>query len=552
MLKNYTVERNVQILIDLLKQHNVKKVIVSPGTTNVCFVASIQQDTFFEIYSCVDERSAAYMACGLAAESGEPVVLSCTGATASRNYMPALTEAYYRKLPILAVTSMQHSARIGHNIPQAIDRSVMPNDTVKYSVELKVMRDNDDLWGCNVAVNKALLLLKDKNPGPVHINLITTYHQDFSTDSLPRQRVINKIYSDDHFPKITEKKVVIFVAEHIEWNKELTIAVEKFCEKYNAVVLYDHTGKYKGEYGILPNLLLSVDQPSPFSEIDLMISIGNVSGAYLPLTPKTVWRVNHDGEIRDTYRTLRYVFEMKEEMFFTKYCELSEANNLSYYHQWKEADEKIRKLVPDLPFSNPWIAQRTIAHLPKNSVLHLGILNSLRSWNFFEADKSITVYSNTGGFGIDGCVSTLIGASLANTDKLFFGVVGDLAFFYDMNSLGNRHISNNLRLIVVNNGKGTEFRHYNHFAAKFDESADTFIAAAGHFGNKSSLLIKNYSENLGFEYISASSKQEFDKVLDDFVFSQKKNQSIIFEVFTNNEDESNALKKINFMSTNGS
>ena len=98
--KYYTNERNVQIVIALLKAYNIRKVIASPGTTNMTFIGSIQNDPFFEIYSSVDERSAAYIACGLAAESGEPVVISCTGATASRNYMPGLTEAYYRKLPI--------------------------------------------------------------------------------------------------------------------------------------------------------------------------------------------------------------------------------------------------------------------------------------------------------------------------------------------------------------------------------------------------------------------------------------------------------------------
>ena len=101
----YTAERNAQIVISLLKSHGIRKIIASPGATNICFVASVQIDPFFEVYSCVDERSAAYMACGLAAESGEPVVISCTGATSSRNYMPGLTEAYYRKLPILAITS---------------------------------------------------------------------------------------------------------------------------------------------------------------------------------------------------------------------------------------------------------------------------------------------------------------------------------------------------------------------------------------------------------------------------------------------------------------
>lgn len=73
--KYYTSERNVQIVIALLKTYGIRKVIASPGTTNMTFIGSIQNDPFFEIYSSVDERSAAYIACGLAVESGEPVVI---------------------------------------------------------------------------------------------------------------------------------------------------------------------------------------------------------------------------------------------------------------------------------------------------------------------------------------------------------------------------------------------------------------------------------------------------------------------------------------------
>lgn len=106
MNTNYTSEKHVQILIALLKEHKIRYVIVSPGTTNLNFVASIQSDPFFTLYSSVDERSAAYMACGLAAETGEPVALSCTGATASRNYLPGLTEAYYRQLPVILCSEL--------------------------------------------------------------------------------------------------------------------------------------------------------------------------------------------------------------------------------------------------------------------------------------------------------------------------------------------------------------------------------------------------------------------------------------------------------------
>ena len=174
----------------------------------------------------------------------------------------------------------------------------------------------------------------------------------------------------------------------------------------------------------------------------------------------------------------------------------------------------------------------------------MGILNSLRCWNFFKVPESVNVYTNTGGFGIDGCISSLIGASIINPQKLYFGVVGDLAFFYDMNSLGNRHIGNNIRLIIVNNGGGQEFKNYNHTAARFGEKTDLYIAAKGHYGNKSVDLIKHYVEDLGFQYYAAHNKDEYKEILPLLVSEKEMDKSMVVEVFTDTEEESNALKAI--------
>ena len=137
-----------------------------------------------------------------------------------------------------------------------------------------------------------------------------------------------------------------------------------------------------------------------------------------------------------------------------------------------------------------------------------------------------------------------MGASLANSNKLCFAVIGDLAFFYDINVLGNRHVGNNIRILLVNNGKGTEFRQYNHHAAYFGEAADEYVAAAGHFGNQSPKLVKDFATNLGYEYLSASSKQEFEATYERFITPNKLDKSIIFEVFTDSAKESEALEKV--------
>lgn len=541
----YTAERNIQILIYLLKEHGIKKVIASPGALNISLVASISQDPFFEIYSSVDERSAAYIACGLAAESGEPVVLSCTGATASRNYLPGLTEAFYRKLPVLAVTATPPLGRIGHNIPQVIDRTASLRDTVKLSVEIPEVYDEESEWTCSTRINKAILELKRNGGGPVHINLVTTYNNNFDVNEIKPVNVISRILDKDNFPSLENKKVCIFVGAHKKWSQELTEIVDGFCERYNAAVLCDHTSNYCGKYKIMASLVTSQElYVAPCTRMDVLVHIGDISGAYLRLFPKEVWRVNPDGEIRDTFRTLRFVFDMEEEIFFKKYIELSDKNKAdnTYYNEWISEYIFLKDKIPDLPFSNIWIAQQTVDYLPVNSVIHFGILNSLRSWNFFEKNNSILGYANTGGFGIDGCVSSLIGASLADPNKLYFGVVGDLAFFYDMNSLGNRHVGKNIRLMVINNGRGVEFRNYGHRAYQFGDHADKYIAAAGHYGNQSQKLIKDYSENLGFEYLSAKNKDEFMKVIEKFTTHQITEKPILLEVFTNYNDESEALK----------
>ena len=176
----YTNERNVQIIIALLKAHGIHRVIASPGTTNMTFVVSIENDPWFQIWSSVDERSAAYLACGMAAETGEPVAISCTGATASRNYMPGLTEAYYRKLPVLAITSTRGNHKLGHLIDQQIDRRNIPNDIAMESVTIPMVKGKEDERYCEIEANKAILALNLNGGGPAHINMYTNYMTSLS------------------------------------------------------------------------------------------------------------------------------------------------------------------------------------------------------------------------------------------------------------------------------------------------------------------------------------------------------------------------------------
>lgn len=545
----YTNDKSTQIVLALLKAHGIKKVIASPGTTNIALVASMQYDSWFEMYSAVDERSAAYMACGLASESGEPVVITCTEATASRNYYPGLTEAHYRKLPILAITGTHGDEVTGHLNAQSIDRSQTPNDTINFNVSIRKIKDKSDEWLTTINVNKAILELRRNGGGPVLINLHEATGDGFDTQVLPPVRKIERIFAKDSFPRITDSNsVAIFVGSHKVFTDEETFAIESFCEKHNGVVFVDHTSNYYGKYKVQNALLACQNDQRLMKHPSLLIHIGEVSGEIYNtyhLYAKETWRVSEDGEIRDLFKNLSYVFQMDEQSFFAHYSDVSDhSKDTSYYEYLTAVYDELLDRIPDLPFGNIWAAQQLHGLIPKNSYLHTSIFNSLRSWNFFKLDDSIRTGCNVGGFGIDGSLSTILGSSLANPDKLHYCIIGDLAFFYDMNTLGNRHLSSNIRILLVNNGVGTEFKNYDHPAAKWQDRADNFMAARGHFGCKSHNLVKSYAEALGFKYLSANNKDEFNSVKDEFVKEEISDQPIIFEIFTKSEDESEAIRLV--------
>lgn len=542
---HYTIERNAQIIVSLLKQYGIKRIVASPGTTNKVLVWSLQQDSFFEIYSSVDERSAAYLACGMAAESGEPVAITCTGATASRNYLSGLTEAYYRKLPVLAITSHQGVDKIGNHRPQNIDRRVAPNDVALLNVEAITIKDARDEAYCTLELNKAFNEITRRGGGPVHINLYTTYSQDFSVEEIKPAKKIKRYSVYDELPIIPEGRVAVLVGSHAIFTEEQTAAIDNFCASYDAIVICDQTSGYFGKYRVQPGLCYCQrNYKSPNAQVDTLIYIGEIAGDYLldGLAKKNVWRVSEDGEMRDTWGKLVAVFEMREEVFFNYYSS-ADCDKHDYLDASLKEYDALVEQIPELPFSNIWMAQQMAPLMPKGSILHLGILNSLRAWNLFDVSDRVTAFCNVGGYGIDGGVSTMIGASFVHPEKTYYGVFGDLAFFYDMNVLGNRHVGNNVRIMLVNNGKGTEFRNYSHDCHIFGDDADPYMAAAGHYGNKSNRLVKHYAEDLGYKYLSACNKEEFLKCVDEFVNGKDK-QSVVFEVFTNSEDESDALKTI--------
>jgi len=540
----YTIAKNAQILLALLKAHNIRHVVASPGATNVPIVQGLQNDPFFTCYSVVDERSAMYFAIGLYLELGVPIATTCTSAQATRNYIPGLTEAFYKHVPILAITASKHPRFTYQDYMQAPNQTSLPADAVKQTFALPYVSNHHDELHCTRLVNEAILELTHGLPGPVQLNVPMLDEElgKWEDIQLPPVRVIRRYMEWEQWDApLNNKKIMIVIGEHRPFTEKQAVALESFAETHNMFVYANHLSNHRSKYTVFANLALLTMPDEIFAKTykpDILITIGGQTGDY-PLFRRLAaagqfafehWRVSEDGKVVDSYDNLTKLFECPFELFFTRLAGNNSAQH-TYYEQWEELQNTV-SIPENLPLSNAYLAQQLHHAIPKNSYLNFAILNSLRKWSLFPLDKSITCYSNVAAFGIDGCTSVLLGQSVA-TDKLCFLVTGDLAFFYDMNSLGIRHLKNNIRILLVNNGCGVEFKLY-----KTDTiDRDSYIAAAGHSKNA-----KGWAETSGFKYLSAQSKEEFLACKTEFLSASE--QSIVLEVFTTPENEADAFQKI--------
>ena len=185
----YTIQENVRIVVSLLKQYHIKYLVLNPGGTNIPLVHAVQNDPFFTCYSVPDERSAMYFAIGLYLQTGEVIATSCTSAQATRNYIPGLTEAFYKHAPILAITTSKLERFQYQDYMQAPDQCSLPKDAVKKTYDLPPVTDENTRVQCYHNAKEAILELTHRNPGPVQLNIRIVDKQQGKFEEVERPSV---------------------------------------------------------------------------------------------------------------------------------------------------------------------------------------------------------------------------------------------------------------------------------------------------------------------------------------------------------------------------
>ncbi len=545
----YSENKTIQVLIALLKKHGATTAVLSAGTRNVPFVHSVEKDPDFNCHSIVDERSAAYFALGLILEKKEPVIISCTSGTASTNYFSAIHEAYEQHLPLIVLTSDRNQYYLGQLEDQQIPQSGMYRDRVKKSVTLPIIKDDKDEWYCRRLVNEALLELDHNGSGPVHINIPTEwglFAQNFTVKSLPEVNAIKRItlrniYNnsiDDLLEFEPSKKILVVYGQCERASKKLIREINKFSNKFNCVVAVENISNIECKNSINTSLISRALSKSTFSKVfapDLVISLnGNYVSTIKGLLkgcPQNFdhWAINEEGKVIDQFKKLSTVFECKPIEFFEF---LNKSNTQyernTYFELWENAIAKFNH--SNFLYSDNYAMQEFMRSVPSNSIIHYGNGVAVHISQYYPVDNSITHYCHSGTTTIDGSLSSFIGQASASK-KLCFMFIGDLSFFYDMNALWNRYVGNNVRILLYNNEGGKTF-HWN--AAKEIDTLKLHTSAE-HFTSA-----KGWVESIGFKYLSARDKDEFDSVLNEFV-TDNSDRPILFEVFSKLDTDAKIL-----------
>ena len=546
----YSDKKNILQLVALLRAHEIRNVVLCPGSRNTPIIHTLANHPYFTCYSVTDERSAGFFALGLALSGGRPAAVCCTSGTALLNLHPAVAEAFYQQVPLVVISADRPASWIGQMDGQTLPQPNVFGPLVKSSVNLPEIHTSEEEWYCNRLVNEALLELNHHGKGPVHINVpISEPLFQFTAEDLPDVRVITRyqglnVYDRQYDDLITRlngytKRMMVVGQMNLIYLFERKIC--KLLYKHFAW-LTEHTGNQTVPGIPVKNfdaIIYSLPEEEQAKLVpDLLITYGGhvVSKRLKQLLrkhpPKEHWHVAADGQVADTFCSLTTVIEMDPFEFLEKIAYLLENKPCEYPKRWEQLSKQMAE--PDFAFSEMAAIGKVLKSLPTDAVLHLANSSTVRYAQLFQIPDSVEVCCNRGTSGIEGSLSTALGYAWAS-DKLNFVLIGDLSFFYDMNALWCNHLRGNLRIMLLNNGGGEIFQSLP--GLKMEARTHRFVTALHQ------TKAEGWAQERGFDYTAVHTMEELDAALSDFMQADQQGNPKFMEVFTNKAEDVRLLKE---------
>ncbi len=468
--------------------HGVKTAIISPGSRSAPLTLAFARHPDIETKVVSDERSAAFIAMGMAQVQQKPVVLICTSGSAAYNYAPAIAEAYFQQVPLLVLTADRPPEWIDQYDGQTIRQEGIYGNHVKKSFTFPDNPNHPDiLWHANRLVNEALIHSYQQPMGPVHINvpLREPFYPEADERTFFRKvRLIEATqpslsFTDDDWSALLktwqQNPKRLIVGGQTEKNEVLTAVVNALTSVTQSPVISDIISNlHEVENAVVHQdafLRPNLDEANAHLQPDLLITFGksniskNLKRFLRKHKPKAHWHIQPHEYYQDTFQSVTRVIHMDPASFLamlTKQVGGMEVHS-KYLDAWQEKDERVSRGITGFfgnqHFGEFQAVQAALNTLPGSSLLHLSNSMAVRYANFvgLKGKADLSVSCNRGTSGIDGSNSTAVGAALAQ-EQLVTLITGDMAFFYDRNAFWHQEAMPNLRIIVLNNHAGGIFR----------------------------------------------------------------------------------------------
>lgn len=495
----------IAALVDEFYQLGVRHAVFSPGSRSTTMAMLFKEHEGFETYMNIDERSASFMALGIAKARKEPTVLVCTSGSAVAHYLPAILEAQYSGVPLIVLSADRPHTLLHVGAPQTVDQHKIFGTAVNYFEELAVPQESHYYTYPRQVARKAYMKAMDTKKGPVHINVplfeplvpeLSRNHFEAGRSSF---KVVKPNYSSvfgfDNRNNLTHINNVIDVAHNNDSTKEINNLLERyerililagpqidideaetirsFGEALQAPILADPLSNVRGcstSKVVISTYDALLAGQALWHELkpDCVIQFGQIVVSKRVQQMIASWTDVEYIEVNPTMDSMNPTGKttMHVQASIDVFTHLYGKNNNSdtYLNIWRRLDQAGKKQL-SLAIDEPHCFEgRTIRELqkqiPEDGQIFVANSMTIRDFDYFwfSGESKAVLYGNRGVNGIDGTISTALG--LAANGRPTYLVTGDLSLFHDLNGLAVAKTHNlNLTIILHNNDGGGIFEY---------------------------------------------------------------------------------------------
>ncbi|CAN5565439.1 2-succinyl-5-enolpyruvyl-6-hydroxy-3-cyclohexene-1-carboxylic-acid synthase [soil metagenome] len=477
----------IEAMLDELARCGVEHAVACPGSRNAPILLSLAAESRIRTWSVLDERSAGFLALGIAKTSGRPVVLTCTSGTAAANFLPAIAEARESRVPLIVLTADRPPELREVGAGQSIDQVKLYGSAAKWFVEVGNLEPGRESAVHHRALAcRAWATAAGGRPGVVHLNLplrepLAPVEEELDAETWQgRADGQPWVTLDEYPPSLVDPP---------------DLAGELAQVGRGAIVCGAGGGEVRTSAAWVARLLgwpLLAEPTSGARCGDHDRS--QVIAHYDALLRAPAWAAAHRPELvlrigdTPTSKSLRTLLSETRQVLVDPYAGWHEPTraaervlvadpdalcrevgatlqrmpppNRDWLDSWLGADALVPPALtaqPD-PFE-PKVYAALAEALPDDALVWVSSSMPIRDVETFfpSTKKPIHFLSNRGANGIDGVVSSALGAAAASDGHVYL-LIGELALLHDVGALlAARRLGLELTIVCVNNGGGGIF-----------------------------------------------------------------------------------------------